>query len=385
MILSILAFLTLLVVLWVGLDLAHGRRTLQRLEALEPAAGDNLPLISVVVPARNESRAVKAALTSILRQDYPWLEVVAVDDRSTDDTGAILDRLGRVYPRLRVFHLESVPTGWLGKNHALHFGARHAQGELILFTDADVVMKPGTLRRAVRYFRENRLDHLALGPRVICRSAILETAIAGFTLLFGLSVRPWKARDPRSRESVGIGAFNLVRAEAYRAAGGHERIANRPDDDLRLGRLLKQAGYRQDVVLGNGFVEVEWYGSIREMAQGLTKNLFAGVNYRLSVVFLVTVLVPLVYVWPFLGMFVTSGAAWVLNAVIAVFLLTIAAGNARVHGHPVWMALFLPVSFLFLLGLLWKSTLTTLWRGGIEWRGTHYPLSELREKPTSQK
>src|SRR5215218_1760725 len=163
----------------------------------------DVPPLSIVVAARNEARGIEQAMRSLLSQDAPRLEVVAVDDRSDDATGAILDRFAEGEPRLRVVHVADLPPGWLGKNHALWLGAERAGGELLLFTDADVVMAPDTLRRAAAMMAAGGIDHLPAGMHVDMPGWLLKTFGVFFGLMFTVFSRPWKARDPRSRSHVG--------------------------------------------------------------------------------------------------------------------------------------------------------------------------------------
>ena len=170
---------------------------------------------------------------------------MAVDDRSTDHTGDILAGLASVWPdRMRVLRVERLPEGWMGKNHALYLGGEEARGEWLLFTDADIRFAPGCLEDALGYAQGEGLDHLTLATEIISRGVLLRSFVAAFVLVFEVTQRPWRAADPRAREAVGVGAFNLVRREAYLRAGTHRAIRLRPDDDMRLGRLLKQAAFR---------------------------------------------------------------------------------------------------------------------------------------------
>mgnify|MGYP001237708278 CR=1 FL=1 len=231
-----------------SLDALLGMRRLGRLALADPIAGP-APRVSVVVAARNEARGVEAGMRSLLAQHYPALEIVAVNDRSTDETGAILDRLALGEPRLRVVHVAELPAGWLGKNHALALGAAAASGAWLLFTDADVVMQRDTLSRAIGHAERTGLDHLTVVPDLIL-PGLLKCFTVGFIVWFSVYVRPWKASDPKSRFFVGVGAFNLVRTTAYQRAGGHEPIRMRPDDDLKLGKILKRSGARAEALSG---------------------------------------------------------------------------------------------------------------------------------------
>lgn len=359
-------------------ELVLGTRRLRHLHDVPPAEGAEMPSVSIVIAARNEARGIEPALRSVLSQRGESIEVIVVDDRSEDATGAILDRMAAEHHRLKVVHVTELPAGWLGKNHALWLGARAARGDLLLFTDADVVMTPDTAARAAGYLVREGMDHVTVAPRVIMPGRLLQAFGVTFGIFFSLFTRPWKVRDPRSRHHVGIGAFNLVRAESYRRMGTHRAIAMRPDDDVKLGKLVKKHGFRSDFVIGAEHVSVEWYHSLGEVVHGLRKNGFAGVDYRLSVVLFATVSMLLVFIGPFAGVFVATGWARVLYGVAVGLMLLMYAGAARAQRTPVWYGVLFPVACALFLVVMWNATIYALWNRGIEWRGTHYPLDELR-------
>lgn len=376
--LLVFALLTFSAAVVLAVQLVLGLRSLPRLADASPVLPGRAPRLTIVVAARDEVRQIAAALVTLLEQDYPSFEVVAVDDRSSDGTGAILDRVAEEHETLRVVHVTELPEGWLGKTHAVQRGAELATGELILFTDADVMMRPDAVRRAVSLMESSGADHLAVAPRVHTGGPWATMTLNMFLVLFSMAFRPWKARDPDSRHHIGIGAFNLVRAEAYRAVGGHRSLALRPDDDVRLGRLLKAAGYRQEAASGRDAVRVEWYPSLRAMARGLRKNAFAVVDYRMSVVVAATLLPVIFAFWPVLALVLTSGPVWWLNAgVVAVGVITTGA-TARGHGVPLWTALTYPLGSLLLLWIVWAAALRVVVTRSVEWRGTEYSLDELR-------
>ena len=373
-----LALVSAVLAVAILVQLAVAARQIRRLRDVPPLGDAEMPSISIVVAARNEARGIEQAMRSLLSLDAPRLEVVAVDDRSEDATGAILDRFAEAEPRLRVVHVAELPDGWLGKCHALWLGAGEARGELILFTDADVVMAPDTLRRAAAFMRENRVDHLAAGMHVDMPGWLLQTFGVVFGVLFSLFSRPWKVKDSRSKAHVGVGAFNLIRAEAYRRIGTHRAIAMRPDDDLKLGKLVKKHGLRQDFVNATDHVRVEWYHSVGEALHGLRKNGFAGVDYRLSPILFATVVQPLFSIWPFIGVWVTHGSTRLLNAVTVAATLAVFAGGAREQRVRWWYGFAWPLAILLFLAAIWNATLYALIHRGIEWRGTHYPLDQLK-------
>lgn len=357
----------------------RGGTSLRRLDALPPPAGrGERPTVSVIVAARNEERNVEEALRSLLAQVDDGVEVIVVEDRSTDRTGAILERMAAEIPALRVVRVTELPPGWLGKNHALWLGAGAARGEWLLFTDADIVMAPGTIRRAAALAAREGIDHLTAAPEVRMPGALLRAFGVAFGIFFTLYAQPWKARDPRSKKHIGIGAFNLVRASAYHAIGTHQAIAMRPDDDLKLGKLVKKHGFRQEMLIGTGMITVEWYASLGEVIGGLKKNAFAGLDYRISAVIGSTVLHFLLFSWPYLAVFLTTGVTQVLYGVSVTLLLLLFIGSARAQNAPLWHAVLFPVASVLFVFIIWNATFWTLANDGIDWRGTHYPLGELK-------
>jgi glycosyltransferase involved in cell wall biosynthesis len=359
-------------------QLLVARAAMRPLSAVAPLPDAELPPVSVVVAARDEERGIEAALRSMLAQDLSRMEVVVVDDRSTDRTGEILERMAAAEPRLRVVHVRELPPGWLGKNHALETGAAAATGEIFLFTDADIVMAPDVVRRAASHVVRDGVDHLTLAPRVEMPGALLKSFGVLFGLCFLLFTRPWKVRDPRSPAHVGIGAFNMVRASAYRRIGGHRPIAMRPDDDLKLGKLVKKNGLRQDFLVGVEGVSVEWYHSIPEAVRGLRKNGFAGLDYRIWMVLFSTAFQLAFFIWPFLALLLTTGPTRLLYALAVLLILGIFGGAAREQRAPVWGGILVPLASLLFIAVVWNAMLYALVHRGIEWRGTHYPLDELK-------
>jgi cellulose synthase/poly-beta-1,6-N-acetylglucosamine synthase-like glycosyltransferase len=373
-----LALISLIFVTAAMADLVRGNRSIRLLRDVRATLPAHRARVSVVVAARDEERHLEVALDSLLAQDYPDYEVIVVDDRSSDATPAILAQKMACNERLRIVRVEALPAGWLGKNHALHRGAREAAGTILIFADADVVLRPDTVTRAVAYALAARRDHIAIAPQVMAPGLLLGMFIGTFTLLFSLYARPWKAADARSRCFIGIGAFNLVRAEVYRAVGGHTRIAMRPDDDLKLGKIIKHAGYSQEMLSGRGMASVEWYPSLGALARGMEKNSLAGVDYSIAAIACVTLAQAALFIWPFVALGFTSGPTQALNATICGVLLTSYVQIARMTGAPRWYAAGLPLMVAIFIWILWRSTFMTLRDDGITWRGTHYALAELK-------
>lgn len=368
----------LLFIIGSGIDVLIGLGRIDSLAGVAPRSGPG-PLVSLVTAARDEAQGMEAAAHSLLAQDYPALEFVMVNDRSTDRTGEILDGLAMRDPRVRVVHVRELPAGWLGKNHALHRGAAAARGEWILFADADIVMEPTTLARAMQYVERRGVDHLTLLPELVMPGLLLKAFVSVFIVMLSAYLRPWKARDPGSRHFVGVGAFNLVRATSYASAGGHQPIRLRPDDDLKLGKLLKRSGARQDVVLGRDLVSVEWYHSLGQVIDGLMKNSFAVVEYNPVLMLLGAAGYLAVGLGPLAGLLLGDGVVRTLGAAAVGFQLVVYGRGAREAGAPLRTALLYPAVFVILAWIVVRAMALNLWQGGITWRGTFYPLSELRK------
>lgn len=374
---TLFAAVALLGWLVVAQEVMRGNRKLRRLATLPAPAPAKWPRVSLVFTARNEGATLGAAVPTMLALDYPDLELIAVNDRSEDDTGAILDKFAAADPRLKVIHVTELTAGWLGKTHGLQLGGEAATGEWILFTDADIHFEPDALKRAVGYARAQSLDHLAAVPVLHERGALLGICVSAFSLLFALFVRPWRVPNPASRSYGGIGAFNLVRTATYRKMDGHEPLRLRPDDDLKLGKLMKSGGF-SEIVLGEGAISVAWYDSVGGLVRGLEKNAFAGVDYRAWLIVMAVALHATFVFWPLAAVFVTSGAArWLWLGAVGV-MLGLGVDNHRFDGGRAWHGLFLPVGIAVLDYAMVRSMVLALWRGGIVWRGTRYPLKELR-------
>jgi hypothetical protein len=364
---------------WTAL-LALGARTRRAMLRLDGEWPGPLPRATAVVPCRNEAAGVEACVRSLLAQDLPGLRVVAVDDRSTDATGAILDRLARADARLEVVHVRALPAGWLGKNHACAAGARRAAGDWLLFTDGDVVFAPDALRLAVALALRRGLGHLAVVPRFVAPGFAERAFVTAFAALLSPAVRIWELPRAGTRAHFGVGAFNLVRRADYEAAGGHARIAMEVVDDVKLGLLLRRSGVPQGVADSEGRVAVRWQHGFLPSVLGLVKNAFSAVEYRIGLAaaaaaggaLLGAVPVAVAALGPGSAARAVAGAA--LVAAFAHHAIS-ARRLARGSGAEGILA---PACALVLGAVVLGSAIAVRWRGAVVWRGTRYGLHEVR-------
>ena len=324
---------------------------------------------------------MEPALRSLLDLRYPDYEVIFVNDRSSDRTAEIAERLSAGDPRLKVLHIDELPPGWFGKPHAAQRGADAANGEVLLFTDADVIFYPDAAACGVRHLVRERLDHLAAAPRLTVTGTMLRACTIASHLLVSARQRLWKVQDPRSSAFFGVGSYTLMRADSYRALGGHGRVALRPDEDLRLGQAVKMSGMRSAFLEGRALLECPWYHSLGDFIRGLEKNFFAALDYRVSMATGATATLTWLAVAPIvlapLLMSTDQVAAGLLFAACPPIYWLVATTISRDDSYPWWSAIPFPLAVLVMVYTICRSMLLTIFRG-VVWGGPPVPLSELR-------
>ena len=352
------------------------------------------PRVSIIVPARNEEDVMEQALNTLLALDYDNYEIIAVNDRSTDSTGEIMERVAGnlqpvaqdatrmghpVSPMLRVIHHTELPAGWLGKTHAMWTAAKEATGVWLLFTDADVLFKPDSLRRALAYAEAEPADHVVLFPRMIMKRPGEFMMIAFFQTMFMFGHRPWKVADPSTDDHMGVGAFNLVRRRVYDAVGTYAALRMEVLDDMKLGKVVKKAGFAQRNVFGGDLISIRWAHGAMGIVENLTKNFFAVLSFQSWRALISVFGLACLNFGPFLGIWLAHGWARVPYGIALGSMFLIYVGMSRRSAVPSYYFLLHPVSAALFIYTLLRSMCLTLWNDGIVWRGTKYPLEELRK------
>jgi cellulose synthase/poly-beta-1,6-N-acetylglucosamine synthase-like glycosyltransferase len=356
-------------------------RSVPLLENLKYDNAEKWPKVSIIIPARNESATIKDAIQSRLHDDYPNVEILLIDDRSTDSTSEIIDKIASRDNRVKAIHIKELPDGWLGKLYAMHRGVQEATGEWFLFSDADVHVKKTTLKRVISHCELRRLDHLAVFPKLLPTNFVLDSILSIFVRQLCMWCRVWAIENKDSKAFTGSGSFNLVRRSAFKKTEGFEWLKLEVCDDVALGQMLKKSEAKSSLVNGCKFVSVYFYHTVREMAIGAERVTFT-VFGNFSAVRLISGAVISIFIElsPFLALFI-SGIPYIRY--IGVAMITIALIISTLVSiwtdRPIFPSLLLPMSVPIINGIAIRAAILGAIRRGIQWRGTFYPTEVLKK------
>ena len=340
------------------------------------------PRVSIIVPARNEQESIEQGLRQLLALDYDNYEVIVVNDRSTDRTAEIIERVAaspEAHGCLKAIHVAELPPGWMGKTHAMWTAAGQASGDWLLFTDADVLYKPDVLRRALVYAEKENADHVVVFPRMIMKSPGERMMIAFFQALFTFGHRPWRVADPDTKDHMGVGAFNMVRRNVYDAVGTYKALRMEVLDDMKLGKVIKNARFVQRNVFGDDLITIRWAVGAMGVVNNLTKNFFAILSFQWWRAVASAFALLFLNLGPFLGVWLVHGWARVPYGVALGSMFLIYVGMSTKSSIPAYYFFLHPISTTLFAYTLLRSMFLTLWNDGVTWRGTKYPLDELRK------
>lgn len=374
-------FLAVVAIAWVvlGAKVIRAVLSMRPLPSLaSPPTPSEPPAVSVMIAVRDEALRIEKTVRQIMSQQGVKLELIVADDRSTDATPQILHRLSNEFPALHVVRIDDLPPNWLGKCHAMHVASKHATGDWLLLTDGDVWMKPDTLSRAVGAAVATGAAHLTLLPHMSADQRLslpFKSSMLVFMVLCNVEMS--RANRDKPNAMCGVGAFNLVRRDAYRAFGGHEALRLEVADDLKTGLLVGRAGYRSRAFLGHELVQADWASDVRGIVKALQKNAFVGMNYSVSRLLLITTMFLCMWLGALLGPLTGTWAGFAAAAAMTPFIVG-AAIQARKVNWPVAAALLVPLTVVIIIVIFWNSAITALRQGGVRWRDTFYPLDLLR-------
>jgi chlorobactene glucosyltransferase len=391
------AYILLGPVAWglLGFVIVKGRGRMRILVRPAPSIPQPPPKVSILIPAKDEARQIERCIASVLWQDYPNFEIIAIDDRSSDGTGEILDAMAAKDSRLKVVHIEdgSLPSGWGGKSFALHRGLQQADGQWLLFVDADVLLEPDVLSATIAWAKQREFDLISILPRFVsgtfAERVLQPLAGAATSGMFLIAL----TNSPEWKTAFANGQYLCVRREAYDAIGGHEAIRGTLSEDVAIARKLKSAGFRPRLGWGDSWATVRMYEGFSAIFRGWSRNFYVGNLGRpwriLALMLFIFCCCYSIFPAAAWGFFrnahpINEFAGWGWLAAVAMhyLLMTIVSGlTYRWAGETAAYALFLPISLAVLLAICFES----LWiciTGKVQWRGTQYSRDELSAKET---
>lgn len=347
---------------------------------------DPAPLVTILIPAKDEAGRIADCLRSALAQDYPNFNVIAIDDRSTDDTGKVMDELAAKEKNLAVLHIppDGLPEGWTGKCHALHQGAQRAAGQWLLFVDSDVILDPDALSATLGVAIKRDLGLLSLLPRMESRTlwegSLVPLAGAAVTTLFTAALNN---NNQLPNTAFANGQFMLMRRTAYDAAGGHAAVRDQYCEDMVLARIFKRKGLRPRVAWGADLCAVRMYDSFSKILRGWSRIFFAaavGSPWRsiAGILFLIVCCYSAIPAAAF-GIYrqihpvdAGRGVGWLVTMLIHCLLMTVQlAIMYRWSRNPRRYVLLFPVTAALLIVIFARSVWMCINRT-VEWRGTRY-------------
>ncbi len=338
------------------------------------------PKLSIVIPARDEAHTIEAAAQSLLKIDYPNIEIVFVNDRSADHTGKIMDQIAAENAKFKAVHIEELPENWLGKVHAMHRGVAQTSGDWILMTDADVHFSVKSLKKAISYCRKNNLDFLTVIPDLLTPTFGLQMMMAHLYHQASLFFNPKKLNEASHKVCYGQGAFLLFNRNIYEKSEGLEWLKMEVVDDTGFALMMRRAGAKMGAVSGRNEIQLEWYPSLRSMIKGLEKNAFAICQYSVPVVIGFTAMTWLIFLGFTLFPILTKSWSYATFSLSCLLIYMLAIDNQLkrlMHIRPMSMLTF-PFYYVFFPFIVLRSAVLAMKRSGIQWRGNFYSLEQLK-------
>ncbi len=385
--LIVLAWLMALSWLFRSMMAIRGMASVLDLTELDQNEFPSLPMshgpdVAVIVPARDEQNSIQSTLESLLHSQGVRAQIIAVDDRSEDGTGELMDAVASKSKiganTLEVIHNRDLPPGWLGKPHALALGVARARAPWLLFTDGDVTFAPRALELALRAATKSGADHFVVVPTLTYEGVLAAGVQGSIQALAQWAARMWKVQDPEAKDFFGVGGFNLLRADAVAAFGGMERLRMEIVEDISLGWLVKKELRRKSMMaLGPGLAKIAWMQGPFGIVRLLEKNAFAGNRYSIGITIASSVLLILQAAVPLAAL---VAGPWGVGACVTLYCSVAISfyANRKLNGISPFLAILYAPSALIMAWAFMRSMILTIKRGGVAWRGSLYPLAELK-------
>lgn len=367
--------LILLFLFLIFLNLLQNLKKLRGQENLRPQKP--LPLISVLVPARNEERNIKRCVNSLLHSDYPKLEIIVLDDHSKDKTYKIVKKISEHRRNLRVIKGKELPPGWNGKNWACHQLSQVARGEWLLFTDADTIHKPQSISRALALAQSKKSVFVSCLPRFITKTWSEKLYFPVIHFVF-VALFPLKLinRSKDSRLSFAIGPFLFIQRDFYFSWGGYESIRSEIVDDIAMARKVKEAGGRTAILDGTKIMEVRFYTSFKEVWNGFSKNSYEAIGRAPHLVALLFIGCYFLFIYPYISLwdaFQSNQSLTLPFLQVSTIALTKLILSVRFKVN-VFFGQLHPFTVCFALLILLNSFRLCLFKKKIEWKERLYPV-----------
>jgi chlorobactene glucosyltransferase len=340
------------------------------------------PLISVLIPARNEEENIRRCLTSLSKQDYPDFEILVLDDNSTDNTEKVVQEMVKKDNRIRLITGKPLKAGWLGKCWACQQLAEHAKGQYFVFTDADTLHFNDTISKAFAALKNNNLDAISVFPNQIAVTfhermtvPFIYFAILSFMPLFLVK------RIKSSFFSTGIGQFFLFSRHAYEKMGGHEAVKAEILEDIHISKQIKKAGFKYMIFDGRANVYHRFYRNFKEVMSGFSKFIYPAFDYNIFVEALAMLMFSIVFLFPFIlipiGIFILDWSGLVLTlGIVQIFLIFIIKIILAIRfKNRILDIIFTPISICYILVIAANSYRQAKFGEGIYWKGRTYNIN----------
>jgi chlorobactene glucosyltransferase len=362
-------------------------------------ANQNLPFVSILVPARNEETKIERCLDSLLKQDYPNFEVIVIDDRSTDRTGEIIEGYAKRDSRVKYVQGKDAPSGWIGKCNALAHAVGYASGDWYIFTDADTCHETSSIRDAVAYSISNKADLVSFVPMQELGSFWEKLVMPTLLSSFVLGDPFHNVNNPKAKRAYAYGQYIICRRTSYDALGGHQSVRDEIVEDHAIARVFKEKGYKILVADGKTLYSVRMYTDLESMWQGWTKNLYSLIDSHVFNLVAIIGLLNFVLVAPFVESIVIANM-WaqadpspfllpltvLVTAQLFVLVLWFRLTAEHRAGTTWWHFFWLPFGCLSVTVLQLHAAYLVLSGSKVNWKGRQYTVNSSKTiQPNSKK